>query len=98
MKTKKKKDLEERKIVFSKGLEFYNNLLNIYKTKYDHTTKTIKKKVTVQNRPEQLFIGLCLHEDDLSHKALLEFDKKVKLEPEETISGKAKLIFGKRKK
>ena len=38
--------------------ELYNKLLNIYKTQYDILTKVQKKRIKVQNVPENLPINL----------------------------------------
>ena len=47
--------------------------------------------------PENLLIDLYLDEDNLSPMPPLEDDEEVKLEPEETIAERVKLILQKRK-
>ena len=51
-------------------------LSNICLTQYQKLTKTQKKRVKVQNRPENLAIDLYLHEceDDLPPMSSLEDD------------------------
>ena len=44
--------------------ELYEKLLNIYKTQYDKLTKAHKKRLKVQNMPENLPIDLYLDEDE----------------------------------
>ena len=87
------KDLEERKVVFNTALELYNNLLRICETQYDKLPKAKKKKIKVQNVPENLSIALHLDEDD----SPLESDEEVKLEPAKTIAERVKLNPLKRK-
>ena len=84
---KTRQNLEKRKIVFDKGFELHNKLLNIYKTQYVKLSKPRDKKIKVQNLPENVSIGLYLDEDD----------EEVKLEPEETIAESVKLNPPKRK-
>ena len=77
------------------ALEFYNKLLNIYKTQYYKLTKAHKKRIKIQNVPENLPIDLDLYldedEGDLPPMPALESDEEVKLEPEESIAERIKL-------
>ena len=79
--------------------EFYDKLQNIYKTQYDKLKKAHKKRIKVQDMPENAPIDLYLNkdEDDLQPMLSLEGDKEVKLEPEETIAERVKLNPRKRK-
>ena len=77
--------------------ELYNKLLNIYKIQCGKLTKAKKRRIKVQNMPENLPIDLYLDEDNLSPMPPLEDDEEVKLEPEETIAERVKLILQKRK-
>ena len=65
----------------------------LIKTQYDKLTKAHKKRIKVQNIPQDLRIDLYL-EDDLPP---LEGDEEVKLEPEESIAERVKLNPRKRK-
>ena len=73
--------------------ELYDKLLNIYKTEHDKLTKAQKKRINVQNIPENLPCDLYLDEDedDLPSMPPLKDDEKVKLEQEETIAERKKL-------
>ena len=71
------KDLEKRKVVFDTALALQNKLLNIYKIQYDKLTKAKKKRIRIQNVPENLAIDLYLDEDDLP--PIVGGDEKVKL-------------------
>ena len=84
-------DLEERKVVYDTALELYNKFLRIYKTQYDKLTKAKKKKIKVQNVPENLSTDLCLDEDDLPPLPPLGGDEEVKLEPEKSTAQRVKL-------
>ena len=77
------------------ALELYK-VLNIYKTQYDKLTKAQKKRIKVQNVPDNLPIDLYFDEDGLPQIPTLE-DDEVKLEPEETIAERIKLNPQKRK-
>ena len=59
---KTRQNLEKRKIMFDKGLELLNKLLNIYKNQYVKLSKARNKKIKVQNLPENVSIGLYLDE------------------------------------
>ena len=89
------KDLEKRKVVFDTALALQNKLLNIYKIQYDKLTKAKKKRIRIQNVPENLAIDLYLDEDDLP--PIVGGDEKVKLQPEETIAERTELNPRKRK-
>ena len=80
------------------ALELYNKLLNIHKTQYDKLTKAQKKRIKVQNVPENLPIDLYLNEDDLPSLSALESDEEVKLELEETIIERNEIKSSKKKK
>ena len=69
------KELKKRKVVIATVSELYK-LSNICLTQYQKLTKTQKKRVKVQNRPENLAIDLYLHEgeDDLPPMSSLEDD------------------------
>ena len=75
--------------MFDTALKLYNKLLNIFKTQYDRPTKAKKKRIKVQNVPENLPNDLYLDEDDLPPISALEGDQK--LEPEKTIAERIKL-------
>ena len=79
------------------ALGFYSNLLNIYKTQYDKLSKAKKKRIKVQDVPENLPIDLYLVECDLPPMPVLERNEGVKFEPEETITERIKLNSQKRK-
>ena len=49
-----KKTLKKGQVVFAMGSGLYVKLPNIYITQYDKSTKAQKKKITVQNRTENL--------------------------------------------
>ena len=91
------KDLEKRKVVFDTALALQNKLLNIYKIQYDKLTKAKKKRIRIQNVPENLAIDLYLDEDDLPPMSSVGGDEKVKLQPEETIAERTELNPRKRK-
>ena len=69
------KDLKKRKVVIVTVSELYK-LSNICTTQYEKLTKTQKKRMKVQNGPENLAIDLYLDEgeDDLSPMSSLEDD------------------------
>ena len=69
------------------ALEWYNKLLNIYKTQYDKFTKAHKKRIKLQGIPKNLPIDLYLDEDDLPPMPALESNG----EPEESIAERIKL-------
>ena len=75
--------------MFDTALELYNKVLNIYKPQYDKLAKTKKKRIKSQNVPGTLPTDLYL--DDLPPMPAIKGDKKVKLEPEETIAERVKL-------
>ena len=92
------KDLGKREVLFDTALELYNKFLNIYKTQHGKLTKARKKKTKVQDIPENIPIDLYLDEDDLPPMPVLESDEKeAKLEPEETIAERVKMILKKEK-
>ena len=82
--------------MFSTAHELYDKLLDICKTQYDKVTKAKKNRIKAQNTPEELPIDLYLSEDE-DDLPPLEGDEVVKLEPEETVSERIKLIPRKRK-
>ena len=92
MKTRKK-NLEERKVVFDTAPELYNKLLNIYKIQYDKLRKSRKKRIKVQKVLKKLPIDLYLDESEHNLPSMheLEGDAEVKLEPAETIAERIKL-------
>ena len=53
--------------------------------------KLSRKKMKIQNIPENLSTDLSLDEDDLPSMPPLEDDEEVKLEPEENIDERIKL-------
>ena len=69
------KDLKKRKVVIVTVSELYK-LSNICTTQYEKLTKTQKKRMKVQNGPENLATDLYLDEgeDDLSPMSSLEDD------------------------
>ena len=79
--------------MIAKASELYDKLLSICKTQYDKLTEVQKKRIKVQNIPQNLPIDLYLDEDedDLPPIPALEGDEEVKLEPEETIAERMKL-------
>ena len=91
--------MKERKFGLNTALELHNKLLNIYKSQYDKLTKARKKRIKVQNLPENLSIDLHLdgNEGDLPPIHALEGDEDSKLEPEETIAERIKLNPQKKK-
>ena len=93
------KDLEKRKVVIAKASELYDKLLSIYKTQYDKLTKAQRKKIKVQNIPQNLPIDIDLDEDgdEIPPIPQLEGDEEVKSESEETIDERIKLNTSKRK-
>ena len=68
--------------MFYTALELHD-LLNIYETHYDKLTRAQKKRIEVQNEPENVPIDLYLHEDEggLPTTLALEGNEKVSLEP-----------------
>ena len=56
--------MEKRKSVIAKAFELYDKLLSIYKTQYDKLTKRQRKRIKVQNIPENLPVDLYLDEDE----------------------------------
>ena len=78
--------------------ELYDKLLNIYKTQYDKLTKAQRKRIKVQNVPENLPIDLYIDEDDLPAMPALEGNDEVKLEQQKTIAVRVKLNSRKKKK
>ena len=85
--------MKERKFGVNTALELHNKILNIYKSQYDKLTKARKKRIKVQNLPENLSIDLHLDENEgnLPPIHALEGDEDSKLEPEETITERIKL-------
>ena len=79
------------------ALGLYSNLLNIYKTQYGKLSKAKKKRIKVQDVPENLPIDLYLVEYDLPPMPVLERNEEIKFEPEETITERIKLNSRKRK-
>ena len=77
--------------------ELYDKLLNIYKTQYDKLTKAQRKRIKVQNVPENLPIDLYIDEDDLPAMPALEGNDEVKLEQQKTIAVRVKLNSRKKK-
>ena len=79
--------------MIAEASELYDKLLSIYKTEYYNLTKAQKKRIKVQNIPQNLPLDLYSdeYEDHLPSMPPLEGDKKVKSEPEETIAQKIKL-------
>ena len=79
--------------------QLYDKLVNIYTTQYDKLTKTQKKRIKVQNMPENLPADFYLDpgEDCLPPMSPLEDDEELKLEPEETTAERVKLNSQKRK-
>ena len=75
--------------------ELCDTLLNIYKIQYEKLAKAHKKRVKVQDMPENFSIDLYLSqdEDDLPLIPALEGNE----EPEETITERVKLNPWKRK-
>ena len=78
--------------------ELYDKLLNIYKTQYDKLTKAQRKRIKVQNVPENLPIDLYIDEDDLPAMPALEGNDEVKLEQQKTIAVRVKLNSRKKKR
>ena len=70
-------------------------MMNLQRLKKKKKKKK-KKEIKVQNRPENS--ALDFYFNDLPSMLPLEDEKKVKLEPEETIAERAKLNPEKRKK
>ena len=91
-------DPKKRKLGIDTLLELYKKLLNIYKTQDDKLAKAQKKRIKVQNLPENVPIDLYSNENNLPPISALEEDEEVKLEPEETIDERRKLNPQKRKK
>ena len=65
--------------MIAKASELNDKLLNIYKTQYDKFTKAQKKRIKVQNIPQNLPMDLYLDEDDLPPMLPLESDEEVKI-------------------
>ena len=88
-----------KKVVLVAASGWYDKLVNIYTTQYDKLTKTQKKRLKVQNMPENLPADFYLDPDEncLPPMPPLEDDEKLKLEPEETIAERVKLNSQKRK-
>ena len=78
--------------------ELYDKLLNIYKTQYDKLAKAQRKRIKVQNVPENLPIDLYIDEDDLPAMPALEGNDEVKLEQQKTIAVRVKLNSRKKKR
>ena len=83
--------------MIAKGSELYAKLLRIYKTQYDNLTKAQKKRIKVQNMPENLPFDLYLDEDE-DYLPPLEGDEEVISEPKETIAKRKKIKSSKKNK
>ena len=70
----------------SSSRTFAGKLLNIYENENDKLRKDQKKRIQVQNEPENLPVDSYLDEDNLPSMLALEGVEEVKLQPEETIA------------
>ena len=55
---KPKRSQTNTNLAYNKASELYDKLLSIYKTQYDKLTKAQKKRIKVQDMPENLPIDL----------------------------------------
>ena len=65
---------------------FAGKLLNIYENENDKLRKKQKKRIQVQNEPENVPADSYLDENNLPSMLALEVVEEVKLQPEETIA------------
>ena len=70
----------------SSSQTFAGKLLNIYENENDKLRKKQKKRIQVQNEPENVPVDSYLDEDNLPSMLPLEGVEEVKLQPEETIA------------
>ena len=70
----------------SSSRTFAGKLLNIYENENDKLRKKQKKRIQVQNEPENVPVDSYLDEDNLPSMLALEGVEEVKLQPEETIA------------
>ena len=70
----------------SSSQTFAGKLLNIYENENDKLRKKQKKRIQVQNEPENVPVDSYLDEDNLPSMLALEGVEEVKLQPEETIA------------
>ena len=70
----------------SSSQTFAGKLLNIYENENDKLRKKQKKRMQVQNEPENVPVDSYLDEDNLPSMLALEGVEEVKLQPEETIA------------
>ena len=70
----------------SSSQTFAGKLLNIYENENDKLRKKQKKRIQVQNEPENVPVDSYLDEDNLPSMLALEGAEEVKLQPEETIA------------
>ena len=70
----------------SSSQTFAGKLLNIYENENDKLRKKQKKRIQVQNEPENVPADSYLDENNLSSMLALEVVEEVKLQPEETIA------------
>ena len=83
--------------MFDTSLKLYNKVLNKIKIeikikiKINKIKKSNKKRIKVQNVPENLPFELYIDGDELPLMSSLEDDKVVKLNPEELIAERIKL-------
>ena len=70
----------------SSSQTFAGKLLNIYENENDKLRKKQKKRIQVQNEPENVPADSYLDENNLPSMLALEVVEEVKLQPEETIA------------
>ena len=70
----------------SSSQTFAGKLLNIYENENDKLRKKQKKRIQIQNEPENVPADSYLDENNLPSMLALEVVEEVKLQPEETIA------------